>query len=388
MKLQNAYITEDGKFDTKLRYVEGAIHARLNEVKLNIFQTDPKTDLAKRAHDALARFGKRVGGALSRMGRGGVGTTGDALGGRNTKSGPTDAQKNAKLQQQTKETEQASRPKPEPTGERSAAANQEKQEKAKRDAEAKRQAQTRQRDTAPASPKDNMAADVKPQKVSTTHTYKKHGSDLHVGRHKTLAQHRAAVAAQKAKKNEEVEVQEDLGKALNTLSKKLKTSDHPAAKAARALVTPVGAGRDTARPSVQVRDRIRKNQAGMESVDVELVTSFLVSEGFSDTAEGALIMLEGMSESWFNDILDVRLMEEAMLEYLQVMGEAESRDEALYIISEMDEEAIDILAEQVEEIMEKKVYTVTDLDKKGNTEAWKRYQQGNPQYKYGGLKGV
>ena len=232
-----------------------------------------------------------------------------------------------------------------------------------------------------------MAADVKPQKVSTTHTYKKHGSDLHVGRHKTLAQHRAAVAAQKAKKNEEVEVQEDLGKALNTLSKKLKTSDHPAAKAARALVTPVGAGRDTARPSVQVRDRICKNQAGMESVD-RIVTPFLVSEGFSDTAEGALIMLEGMSESWFNDILDVRLMEEAMLEYLQVMGEAESRDEALYIISEMDEEAIDILAEQVEEIMEKKVYTVTDLDKKGNTEAWKRYQQGNPQYKYGGLKGV
>ena len=86
--------------------------------------------------------------------------------------------------------------------------------------------------------------------------------------------------------------------------------------------------------------------------EVELVTSFLVSEGFSDTAEGALVMLEGMSESWFNDILDVRLMEEAMLEYLQVMGEAESRDEALYIISEMDEEAIDILAEQVEDIME------------------------------------
>ena len=383
-----AYITEEGKFDTKLRYVEGAIHARLNEVKLNIFQTDPKTDLAKRAHDAVGRFTKRVAGALSRFGRGGVGTTGDALGGRPTRSEPTDAQKNAKLQQQKKETEQASRPKPEPTGERSAAANREKQEKAKKEAEAQRQAQTRQKDTAPATPSGSTMSDVKPKKVSATHTYKKHGSDLHVGRHKTLAQHRAAVAAQKAKKNEEVEVKEDLGKALNTLSKKLKTSDHPAAKAARALVTPVGAGRGTARPSVQVQDRIRKNQAGMESVDVELVTSFLVSEGFSDTPEGALIMLEGMSESWFNDILDVRRIEEAMIEYLQVMGEAESRDEALYIISEMDEEAIDILAEQVEEIMEKKVYTVTDLDKKGNTEAWKRYQQGNPQYKYGGLKGV
>lgn len=209
------------------------------------------------------------------------------------------------------------------------------------------------RDTAPTTPPRETVADVKPQKVSTIHTYKKHGSDLHVGRHRTLAQHRAAVAAQKAKKNEEVEVQEDLGKALNSLSKKLQTSDHPAARAARALVTPVGKGRKTARPAAgSTPGQEGGGKYTREMNEVELVTSFLVSEGFSDTAEGALVMLEGMSESWFNDILDVRLMEEAMLEYLQVMGEAESRDEALYIISEMDEEAIDILAEQVEDIME------------------------------------
>ena len=35
---------------------------------------------------------------------------------------------------------------------------------------------------------------------SKTHTYKKHGSDLHIGRHKTLAEHRKAVAERKKKK--------------------------------------------------------------------------------------------------------------------------------------------------------------------------------------------
>ena len=36
---------------------------------------------------------------------------------------------------------------------------------------------------------------------SKVHTYKKHGSDLHIGRHKTLAEHRKAVAERKKKKN-------------------------------------------------------------------------------------------------------------------------------------------------------------------------------------------
>ena len=43
----------------------------------------------------------------------------------------------------------------------------------------------------------------KPEKPSPISTYKAHGSDLHVGRYKTLAQHRAAVAAQKAQKNKQ-----------------------------------------------------------------------------------------------------------------------------------------------------------------------------------------
>jgi len=152
---------------------------------------------------------------------------------------------------------------------------------------------------------------------------------------------------------EETEVQEGLGQALTGLSKKMKTSDNPAAKAVRALVTPVGKGTKTARPAAgSTPGQKGGGKMTRESNEVELVSSFLVSEGFSDNVEGALAMLEGMSESWFNEILDVRLMEEYMLEYLQVMGEAESRDEALYIVSEMDEEAIDLLANEVEDIIE------------------------------------
>jgi len=152
---------------------------------------------------------------------------------------------------------------------------------------------------------------------------------------------------------EETEVQEGLGQALTGLSKKMKTSDNPAAKAVRALVTPVGKGTKTARPAAgSTPGQKGGGKMTREGNEVELVSSFLVSEGFSDNVEGALAMLEGMSESWFNEILDVRLMEEYMLEYLQVMGEAESRDEALYIVSEMDEEAIDLLANEVEDIIE------------------------------------
>jgi hypothetical protein len=38
-----------------------------------------------------------------------------------------------------------------------------------------------------------VSSDNGPSTVSKIHTYKEHGSDLHVGRHKTLAEHRAAV---------------------------------------------------------------------------------------------------------------------------------------------------------------------------------------------------
>ena len=54
----------------------------------------------------------------------------------------------------------------------------------------------------PAPPAARSTARSKPKsKVSKTHTYKEHGSALHIGRHKTLAEHRAAVAKNKKKKN-------------------------------------------------------------------------------------------------------------------------------------------------------------------------------------------
>ena len=52
---------------------------------------------------------------------------------------------------------------------------------------------------APVAAKPKPKPVRKPEKPSPISTYKAHGSDLHVGRYKTLAQHRAAVAAQKNK---------------------------------------------------------------------------------------------------------------------------------------------------------------------------------------------
>lgn len=132
----------------------------------------------------------------------------------------------------------------------------------------------------------------------------------------------------------------------------------------------------------------RKHRAGMkyENSELDLVVQYLVSEGIAASLDGALTMIEGMSDQYINGILEQMHLGAAMIEFLVQSGEAESLEEANYIISEMDDENIQLLAT---EIMEKKVYTVTDVDKKGNTEAWKRYQQGNPQYKYAApLRGV
>ena len=120
-----------------------------------------------------------------------------------------------------------------------------------------------------------------------------------------------------------------------------------------------------------------------ESNELDLVVNHLFTEGYAETLDGALSMIEGMSDQFINSILEQVYLESAMVEFLIWNGEAQSIDEANYIISEMDDENIELLAMEA-----KKVYTVTDLDKKAGTEAWKRYQQGNPQYKYGGLKGV
>ena len=60
---------------------------------------------------------------------------------------------------------------------------------------------TRTTSRPPSKPARTPAAPKTPAKKSAVHTYKKHGTDLQIGRHKTLKEHRAAVAERKKKKN-------------------------------------------------------------------------------------------------------------------------------------------------------------------------------------------
>lgn len=54
--------------------------------------------------------------------------------------------------------------------------------------------------SAPKASAPKASAPKPPAKKSAIHTYKAHGSDLHIGRHKTLKEHREAVAKNKKKK--------------------------------------------------------------------------------------------------------------------------------------------------------------------------------------------
>ena len=65
---------------------------------------------------------------------------------------------------------------------------------------------------------------------------------------------------------QEIDVKGMVKGALKAGDKVMKT---PVGKAIGNVLKPVGSGSGTARPSVRVQDRIRKNQAGMESVEVE-----------------------------------------------------------------------------------------------------------------------
>ena len=99
----------------------------------------PKTDkvvdaVRTRSNAQKALTGVGVAGAIT----GGVGLASGIVDKANKESAKRDAQRKSKLAQQEAETRAADAPKPEPTGERSAKANQEKQEKAKAEAESAR----------------------------------------------------------------------------------------------------------------------------------------------------------------------------------------------------------------------------------------------------------
>ena len=65
---------------------------------------------------------------------------------------------------------------------------------------------------------------------------------------------------------QEIDVKGMVKGALKAGDKLMKT---PVGKAVGNVLKPVGSGSGTARPSVRVQDRIRKNQAGMEAVEVD-----------------------------------------------------------------------------------------------------------------------
>ena len=65
---------------------------------------------------------------------------------------------------------------------------------------------------------------------------------------------------------QEIDIKGMVKGALKAGDKVMKT---PVGKAIGNVLKPVGSGSGTARPSVRVQDRIRKNQAGMESVEVD-----------------------------------------------------------------------------------------------------------------------
>lgn len=228
--------------------------------------------------------------------------------------------------------------------ERSAEANRARQEAAKREAEAKRQERMR-KTTPPAPAPKPKPAKPAPQK-QTGDPEKDFATWTRA--HKALAKKVKPGQAgydviQKTLKSMGEETVDE--RILRTMKKAAKAILGPANQSPEAEK----ARMNKYRPSVRDKDRMR--QSGMKE-DIEQLIDFLLSEGYADTLEGAFDMLEGMSDEWINEILDICQLEEAMIEYLQVMGEAEDHDEALYILSEMDEEAIDILTDQVLEIQE------------------------------------
>jgi hypothetical protein len=86
-----------------------------------------------------------------------------------------------------------------------------------------------------------------------------------------------------------------------------------------------------------------------ESSELDLVLQHLVSEGIADSLQGALVMVEGMSDEFINSIIEQAQMGSAMVEFLIQNGEAETIEEAQYIISQLDEENIDLLIQSITE---------------------------------------
>tara|TARA_Y100000592_G_scaffold94749_1_gene160034 strand:- start:5985 stop:7532 length:1548 start_codon:yes stop_codon:yes gene_type:complete len=87
-----------------------------------------------------------------------------------------------------------------------------------------------------------------------------------------------------------------------------------------------------------------------EDVDeLDMVVQYLVSEGISDSLESALTVVEGLSDQFINSILEQCYLGYAMVEHLIQNEEASTVEEANYIISELDEENLNLLIQSITE---------------------------------------
>ena len=93
---------------------------------------------------------------------------------------------------------------------------------------------------------------------------------------------------------QELDIKGAVTGALNKGSEFMKKN--PVGRAVGNVLKPVGAGRGTARPSVRVQDRIRKNQAGMEAVEVdgEMTEGILGGAGLIAGGLAAYKAIKGM----------------------------------------------------------------------------------------------
>jgi len=155
---------------------------------------------------------------------------------------------------------------------------------------------------------------------SAASTYTGANDKTKVGRYKTLAQHKAAVEAQNAKPSA----------AAGAVS-----------GAAKKTTAKVGSGLNAALSSVK---RFKKEEA-----ELDMVVQYLVSEGIAHSLESALTVVEGLSDQFINSILEQCYLGSAMVEFLLQTEEAATIEEANYIISELDEENLNLLIQTVTE---------------------------------------
>lgn len=314
-----AYITEDGTFDTKLRYVEGAIHARLHEqggrrvrslLEMRPGGEQTKTNRQKEI-DRKAKGGAKDTGFTAKIGR----AIRDFLNPPRSKSADPVVRAGGSYTAPgggpvlpTKPAKPAPKLDPKPVK---------------------------------PDPKPAAAAPSPKPVVAKPSVVVKPAATTKVGDKKmTDAEIRAAYDKKRYSKDPKVRA---TAKDFGMKASKAKFGSNKPKTPNPLMQRTFGYQKGNA------PDQVAKKAKMKESAELDLVLQHLVSEGIAESSEGALIMLEGMSEEFFTNILEQMQMGAAIVEFLIQNGEAESLEEANYIISEMDEDNIELLINQIEE---------------------------------------